>query len=632
MRVLTALFLAVSQVVGGGVSGQPSPPPPPRPATQGQPPRDVGRRPEPTGTGVIRGRVVAADTGNPIRRAMVNLSPMAPPMRPIGTSPPGAPASGTPPLGTTTSTRTMTANGVTTQMTSGVAMGVNLVPRSSTTDSQGAFEFTRLPAGIYRLQASAGQYSAAYLGMAYGAKKPNGPGFFDPGTPIQLAEGERFDKAVVALPKGAVITGRVSDDNGDPMARVQVYTMFLAPGSTRPQRTGSGAQTDDLGQFRLYGLMPGDYFVIAEASRNTFVPPNAAPETEEEKIGFMTTYFPGTPDEGSAQRVRTRAGGETPGVEMRMATGRLFRISGMITDSQGRTSNRISGTLFRRLAAQTSTFGFSTDEQGRFQMRNIPPGEYRLVARGRPMGPDVAQNEPGEMANVPLTIGADVDGLMIVTAPGAVVTGEVVFEQGPPVQPGQNAPPIRVNAQMGDPENNTGMPGPQPAVVSPDNTFTLKGMMGEFLLRGNAQGQFLKRVMIGADEITDTPREFKTGDKVTLVMTSRASTIEGNITDAAGKPVTDAALIIFSDDKASWRISSIRTRRANADQNGHYRAMGLMPGRYYVIATSRERLNIPVNADPAFFEQLAKEATTFVVGEDEQRQVDLKMVLLGGGE
>jgi protocatechuate 3,4-dioxygenase beta subunit len=582
---------------------------------------------------VIRGRVVAADSGSAIRRAMVNLMPMAPPPPPPGTAtrPPAVPAGGA-----NMTTTTMMINGVPTQVQNSVSF-TNIAmarPRTATTDSQGVFEFTGLPAGTYRLRVSAGQYSAAYLPMEYGAKKPSGPGSFDPGTSIQLGDGERFDKAVVALPKGAVITGRVSDDNGDAMARVQVYTMFVAPGAARPQRMGSNAQTDDLGQFRLYGLMPGEYIVVAEAQRNTFVQPNAPPETEEEKIGFMTTYYPGTPDEGGAQRVRTRAGGETPGIEIRMATGRLFRISGMITDSQGRTSNRITGSMFRRSASGgMSSFGFSTDEQGRFQMRNIPPGEYRLVARARPMGPEVPQNEPGEVGSMTLTVASDLDGVMLATAPGATITGDVVFEQGAPqIQPGQNAPMIRVNAQMGDPENNMGMPGPQPATVTAENTFTLKGMTGEFLLRGNAPGQFLKRVMLGAEDITDTPREFKTGDKVTLVMTSRASTVEGNVTDAAGKPVTDAALIIFSDDKAAWRMNSVRTRRSSINPTtGQYRATGLLPGRYYIIATTRERLMVPsMNVDSSFFEQLTKDATTFVVGEDEQRQVDLKLVVPTG--
>ena len=126
----------------------------------------------------------------------------------------------------------------------------------------------------------------------------------------------------------------------------------------------------------------GEYAVIAEARGPTFVPPNALPETEEDKIGFMTTYYPGTPDEAAAQRVRARSGAETPGLEIRMVTGRLFRVSGMVTDSQGRASARTNGQLFKGNPQNTSSYGFSTDEQGRFQMRNIPPGNYRLIVRG----------------------------------------------------------------------------------------------------------------------------------------------------------------------------------------------------------------------------------------------------------
>ena len=133
--------------------------------------------------------------------------------------------------------------------------------------------------------------------------------------------------------------------------------------------------------------------------------------------------------------------------------------------------------------------------------------------------------------------------------------------------------------------------------------------------------------MLGAEDITDTPREFKNGDRVTVVMTSRISTVEGNVTDEKGAPVTDAGIIIFSDDKGSWRYNSVRTKRGGTDSTGHFKVMGLLPGRYYAIAAPRERLNISsMNQDTPFFEQLAKDATTFIVGEDETRQVDLKFV------
>ena len=95
---IRAAVLTVLVISGSGrlVGAQGPPPPPPArpaaPAPQIGPPRDPGRRPptEPVGTSVIRGRVVAADTGNPIRRATVTLIPVPPPAPPPQT-PPGAP-------------------------------------------------------------------------------------------------------------------------------------------------------------------------------------------------------------------------------------------------------------------------------------------------------------------------------------------------------------------------------------------------------------------------------------------------------------------------------------------------------------------------------------------------------------
>src|SRR6185436_1167003 len=217
--------------------------------------------------------------------------------------------------------------------------------------------------------------SAAYLPMTFGAKKPSGPGSTDLGTPIELADGQTFTKAVVGLVRGAVITGRVTDENGEPLARVQVNTVLFAGGAARGIRTGA-ASTDDLGQFRIFGLVPGEYGVAAEARGNTFVPPNAPPEAEEDRVGFLTTYYPGTADEAAGQRVRTRTGAETTGVEIRMVSGRLFYVSGMVVDSQGRSVARAGGTFFKRSQGTivASSFGFSTDDQGRFQMRNVAPG------------------------------------------------------------------------------------------------------------------------------------------------------------------------------------------------------------------------------------------------------------------
>jgi hypothetical protein len=470
--------------------------------------------------------------------------------------------------------------------------------------------------------------------MAYGGKKPNGPGSSDLGQPVRLAEGQSFDKAVIALPRGGVITGRVTDENGDPVTRVQVYTVFFPGGSSRGMRMGSGSQTDDLGQFRIYGLQPGEHAVVAEAMRFNFVPPNAPPETEEDKIGFVTTYYPGTPDEGAAQRVRALVGTETQGIEIRLLQGRLYRVSGSVVDSQGQPLPRVNGQLMRRTAGTMgmSSFGFNTDEKGQFQMRNVPPGNYRVIVRQtRPFVPGPGpQTDPGEMASMPLTIvSADVDNLMVMTSPGVTITGQVVFEQGPPsAMSGQ----VRVMATVGNPEEMPGLQSPQPAIVKPDLTFTMKGLMGEFLLRTGAPNQYLKSVTMGGEDITDTPREFKAGDRVTITITSRASTLEGNVVDSAGAASTDAGIVVFSEDKATWRFTSTRSKRSPVDADGHFRVPGLMPGRYLVAAVPRDRLSMPMGGDPTFFEELSKVATSVVLGEDEERRVDLKVVTGSGGQ
>src|SRR5262245_36478103 len=135
---MTPLLLALSFAGAGQVPREvPTPPQPPSRSVIVQPPRDPGMRPppEPTGTGVIRGRVVAADTGNPIRRATVNLS-QTPPSVATTASPIGA---------AITVTRLSTAGGANTQTVT-VSSGF-VRPKTVTTDAQGVFTFTGLPQG-----------------------------------------------------------------------------------------------------------------------------------------------------------------------------------------------------------------------------------------------------------------------------------------------------------------------------------------------------------------------------------------------------------------------------------------------------------------------------------------------------
>src|SRR5690349_18994733 len=186
----------------------------PRPATGSQQPaRDTPAQPQdvPPPTGRITGRVIASDNGRPVKRARVF---------------------------------------VTAAELSGGGRGV-------LTDDQGVFDLTELPAGRYTLTVS----KTGFVSLSYGQRRP-----LQAGTPLQLADGQQLKGIAFQLPRGSVVGGRVLDEDGEAMPGVSVRVMRYQylQGARRLTPAGAG-QTDDKGQYRVWGLMPGDYYVNATA-------------------------------------------------------------------------------------------------------------------------------------------------------------------------------------------------------------------------------------------------------------------------------------------------------------------------------------------------------------------------------
>src|SRR5262245_23581772 len=132
--------------------------------------------------------------------------------------------------------------------------------RAMITDDAGTFSFTGLPAGRYSLQA----IKAGFVTMSFGATRPARPG-----TPIVLADGQRASGITLKMPRGAVITGTVVDQNGEPAIGVGVTALRRTIVNGAPQIGFSSTrrvETDDRGAFRLYELAAGDYVVAATPS------------------------------------------------------------------------------------------------------------------------------------------------------------------------------------------------------------------------------------------------------------------------------------------------------------------------------------------------------------------------------
>jgi hypothetical protein len=247
-------------------------------------------------------------------------------------------------------------------------------PLVATTDQNGRYRFDALEPGRYRVSVQKAGF-ATMLG---------------PGLPeATLNAGERKTDLNVIIQRGAAIVGRVLDENGEPIADANVMAWRRPPvanGAAVPARlglipAGSAAQTNDLGEFRLFGLAPGDVYVQA-TSRSGFGH-SASPRPTVP----LATYFPGTADVVGAMPITLAAGQTSGDITIRIVSAPAFQVSGVVTDEGGRP---IENALVRLLLERTPgeppmpfmgrMQSARSDKAGTFTIRGVVNGSYTLLA------------------------------------------------------------------------------------------------------------------------------------------------------------------------------------------------------------------------------------------------------------
>jgi hypothetical protein len=291
---------------------------------------------------------------------------------------------------------------------------------------------------------------------------------------------------------------------------------------------------------------------------------------------------------------------------------RLSKVRGVVFDPTGHPAPSVNVML--RMPSATTAMAFSnahaTKADGTFELTGVPPGEYAIsIHRSGVQG--------SQFAWVPVAVADDIDDLVIRLQPGVTVKGQVLFEGQPPA-PLPTMYVRAVPARPGGLNASSVMPGE-------DLSFTLEHQFGPTLVRADAPGWHLKSVLHGGRDITDQPTEFAAGGPPLQVLLTRGgASLTGIVRTSAGVPA-EASLLLFSEDPALWHERASTTRVAQATFDGRYRFDGLRPGRYLIVATSREE---SAGLSAPYLELLARHATPFVVGEGESKSVDLKRVTL----
>lgn len=565
----TALSAQVPQPTAPGQAAQPGQPAPGQPTRMpARPPRPG--EPPPKGTAIIRGTVIAAVTGAPIRRAQVRAMAMD--------------ASG--------------GGGVT------------------STDGEGRFEIRELPAGRYSLMAQKG----GFVSGQYGQRRPG-----EQGTPIELVDAQTAEKVNFSLARGGVIAGRILDDGGEPVSGTQVTAVrYVFMGGGRrlmpAGAEGSNDRTDDQGGFRLFGLPPGDYYVSA-VSRSMIMMTGG---NNTEADGFAPTYYPGTPNIGEATRIPLKAGQEMTGANFAMIVARMARVRGRAMNSRGEPVPRMMLMLSPGDPAQMSMMMNMSNAMvrpdGSFEFTNVPPGRYNIQARPNGM-PDAT----AEFAIVPITVGNDdIDNVLVTTSVGATAHGVITTDDGaaPTFRPGE----VQVSATTAEPMMMAG--GMPQTKVNDDFTFTMSGLSDRRLIRAFvAGGWYVKGVFQGGNEVTDTGIDFVPGravEGIEIVFTKTATDLSGLVTDDRNRPVVDASVVIFPVNRERWTSQSRYLRTLRPDTQGRYAIKALPPGEDYLIIAV-QNLEQGQGGDPDFLDRAKEEAKPFTLNEGEAKAIDIKL-------
>jgi hypothetical protein len=521
-----------------------------------------------TGTARVIGRVIAADTGNPMANAQVQISSPA-----------------------------------------------LAKPRQVTTDAGGRYEITGLPAGRYKLSVS----RLGFVTIEYGQTRP-----FEPGRALELLDGHTVDRIDFALSRGGVITGRVTDQNGEPQPGMAMTAMRFAwtPSATRMlERTSSGffggIVTDDLGQFRIYGLMPGSYVVAVGAVPGGFIGPEPRPQG--------VTYYPGTANVDEAQPVQVELGQEVS-AHFSLVSTRPARVSGTVVDSAGRPvvwrqlilASRTEGGVFTRSSG-------TTRPDGTFDITGVAPGTYTIE-----LFPVRSDTTDREFASFPISVdGHDITDLLISTRPEATVRGRVIFEGSSPepfatqhiaVSPADPRMKSAVQLSFGRTSGGT---------VDAKGNFSIIGVHGHVVFQSSFTGVsgpwHLKAVRLGSADITDVGYSV-TGDidDLEVVMTDRETGVSGNVRDARNQPVTDYVVVVLPSEEKTGVNQTRFVHTARPDQQGRYQLKGLPTGQY--VAAAVESLSRDGHYDPAFQKRVRSTAVSFTLKEGQQLVLDLQLM------
>jgi hypothetical protein len=418
-----------------------------------------------------------------------------------------------------------------------------LRPDASTDDS-GAFAFHDLKPGQYQLGVARRDYPL--------------------GKTMIVSPSENPDPIKIELIPGAKVSGRILDEDGDPLVGCGVE----ARPAEHPEQIAANTDAQP-NEYRLFGLRPGKYILAVECAVPVFQPrPFSAGPDPPPSLAYPLQFYPAALDAASAEPIELAAGTERAGIDFRIRPAHVTQVRAVIAPSSAAWHGTdLFGGLVR--PGDLSGNGFrpmSPDSSGAFQFPQVFPGSYVLLVTSLDQENRMGAIQRIEVKDQPVNA-------VIELKHATDMHGTVELESGANSANVQ-LPQIHIQFRPEYPADG-GPISVADAAVKPDGSFTVNSVIPvEWRIYASGASVFVKSVRLGNKESSGSTLDLSSGpaDTVKIVLSANTATIRG--TAPPGSTVAYRDL----DNKLSYGVS------VQAEQSGEFRIEGLAPGRYRVGA------------------------------------------------
>lgn len=456
------------------------------------------------------------------------------------------------------------------------------------TDPRGRFAFTQIPSGEMVVTAE----KHGYFDGGYGQRRATGLPL-----PFQLPYGQTMPNMKIEVFRGAIVTGFVHDETGEPIVGAHVFALRRQFKLGEWQYTAvDGEDTDDLGMFRMFNLLPGEYLVSVGASPLAMNQQGDMQVEDREKPSmFPRMYYPQAPERVIALPLSLAAGDVRYGVDFRLPPVITRQVTGQLMGPPAAIAQQVVKLMPIDAAWATDAVGSTiSKDDGTFVFDLVPEGRYRIQAgqiepktwsasNGTTLADSIDADRP-YCGNAEITVrGSDVVTPGIEMVLSAALAFQVHLEH---INGGQTVPQPRSIPVIVEPAGPGLSHGTQLSVAAGVPFAVSHLIPGPYFLRVGslAAGWTLRSIDVAGHDALDHAIDLKEADAIaTVKLADRGTELIGTVRDNRMQFAAGAAVIIVPAGMTRDTWSPNRIRETRTSTSGTFTVRGLPPGDYAVL-------------------------------------------------